>query len=226
MSDKKMSKIDVKKQEMTTESLNDSISPENTKKPNESFKRKLIPVFFGIGVFLFDQITKWLVITYIPLYTIKLSLFGDFLQIIHVRNLGAAFSIGGSLPQTLRSILLAAIPVIILIIVMVVYFRNNSFSWFQRWLICGVAGGGFGNLFDRIFRTDGVVDFIDVKFFGLFGFERFPTFNMADSFIMVCGILLMISFFTQMRKERKANKSEKPAEENKQPQNVAKPYRD
>ena len=91
-----MSKIDVKKQEMTTESLNDSISPENTKKPNESFKRKLIPVFFGIGVFLFDQITKWLVITYIPLYTIKLSLFGDFLQIIHVRNLGAAFSIGGS----------------------------------------------------------------------------------------------------------------------------------
>ncbi len=221
--------MDVKNQEITTESLNESIVTEDPKKTNESFKRKLIPVFFGIGVFLFDQITKWLVITYIPLYTIKLRFFGDFLQIIHVRNLGAAFSIGGSLPQTLRSILLAAIPVVILIIVMVVYFRNNSFTWVQRWFICGVAGGGFGNLFDRIFREDGVVDFIDVKFFGLFGFERFPTFNMADSFIMVCGILLMISFFTQVRKERKANKNEKPAEENKEDktaQKKAKPYRD
>ncbi len=199
------------------------MSDKTTNTINETFKRKLIPVFFGIGVFLFDQLTKWLVVKFIPLYTIKMQFFGDFLQIIHVRNLGAAFSIGGSLPQTLRSILLAAVPVIILVIVMIVYFRNNTFTWFQRWLICGVAGGGFGNLFDRIFRKDGVVDFIDVKFYGLFGFERFPTFNMADSFIMVCGILLMISFFVQISKEKKAakNKVEKPVEEP-----TRKPYRD
>lgn len=199
------------------------MSDKTTNTVNESFKRKLIPVFFGIGVFLIDQLTKWLVVKFIPLYTIKFQVFGDFLQIIHVRNLGAAFSIGGSLPQTLRSILLAAVPVIILVIVMIVYFRNNTFTWFQRWLICGVAGGGFGNLFDRIFRKDGVVDFIDVKFYGLFGFERFPTFNMADSFIMVCGILLMISFFVQISKEKKAtkNKVEKPVEEP-----TRKPYRD
>lgn len=199
------------------------MSDKTTNIVNESFKRKLIPVFFGIGVFLIDQLTKWLVVKFIPLYTIKFQVFGDFLQIIHVRNLGAAFSIGGSLPQTLRSILLAAVPVIILVIVMIVYFRNNTFTWFQRWLICGVAGGGFGNLFDRIFRKDGVVDFIDVKFYGLFGFERFPTFNMADSFIMVCGILLMISFFVQISKEKKAAKKtvEKPVEET-----TRKPYRD
>ncbi len=199
------------------------MSDKITNTVNESFKRKLIPVFFGIGVFLFDQLTKWLVVKFIPLYTIKMQFFGDFLQIIHVRNLGAAFSIGGSLPQTLRSILLAAVPVIILVIVMIVYFRNNTFTWLQRWLICGVAGGGFGNLFDRVFRKDGVVDFIDVKFYGLFGFERFPTFNMADSFIMVCGILLMISFFVQISKEKKAakNTDEKPAEEK-----PRKPYRD
>jgi len=179
---------------------------DENKKVNSWFKIKLVPVFFGIGVFLIDQITKWLVVTYIPTYTVKMQFFGDFLRIVHVRNLGAAFSVGGSLPETLRTILLAAVPVIILVLVMVVYFRNNTFSWLQRWLICGVAGGGFGNLFDRIFRKEGVVDFIDVKFYGLFGFERFPTFNMADSFIMVCGILLLISFLVQMRKEKKAEK--------------------
>lgn len=185
-----------------TQDLN-AVSGTVSEKPKESFKRKLIPVFFGIGVFLFDQITKWLVVKYIPLYSVKMQFFGDFLQIVHVRNLGAAFSVGGNLPQILRSVLLAAIPVVILILVMIVYFRNNTFTWLQRWLICGVAGGGFGNLFDRVFRKDGVIDFIDVKFYGLFGFERFPTFNMADSFIMVCGILLMISFLVQVRKEKK-----------------------
>jgi len=174
-----------------------------TNKADIGFKKKLIPVFFGIGAFLFDQITKWLVITYIPIYTVKMQFFGDFLRIVHVRNLGAAFSVGGNLPQTLRYILLAAIPLIILVIVMVIYFRNTTFTYLQRWLICGVAGGGFGNLFDRFFRKDGVVDFIDVKFYGLFGFERFPTFNMADTFVMVCGILLMISFFVQVRKDKK-----------------------
>ena len=179
------------------------------KKVDMGFKKKLVPVFWGIAVFLIDQITKWMVITYIPVNSIKIQFFDDFLRIVHVRNLGAAFSVGGNLPQTLRSILLAAIPVIILIVVMIVYFRNNTFTWLQRWLICGVAGGGFGNLFDRIFRKEGVVDFIDVKFYGLFGFERFPTFNMADSFIMVCGILLMISFFVQIYKERKENKEKK-----------------
>ena len=179
------------------------------KKVDMGFKKKLVPVFWGIAVFLIDQITKWMVITYIPVNSIKIQFFDDFLRIVHVRNLGAAFSVGGNLPQTLRSILLAAIPVIILIVVMIVYFRNNTFTWLQRWLICGVAGGGFGNLFDRIFRKEGVVDFIDVKFYGLFGFERFPTFNMADSFIMVCGILLMISFFVQIHKERKENKEKK-----------------
>ncbi len=205
-----------KKDEKTTESIvaenqdlnavsgNDVAETAVSEKANESFKRKLIPVFFGIGVFLFDQITKWLVVKYIPLYSVKMQFFGDFLQIVHVRNLGAAFSVGGTLPQTLRSILLAAIPLVILVLVMVIYFRNNTFTWLQRWLICGVAGGGFGNLFDRVFRKDGVIDFIDVKFYGLFGFERFPTFNMADSFIMVCGILLMISFFVQVRKEKKS----------------------
>ena len=182
----------------------EEVKETTTNKVDLDFKKKLIPVFFGIAVFLFDQLTKWLVIKFIPIYTVKWQFFGDFLQIVHVRNLGAAFSVGGNLPQALRSILLAVVPLAVLVLAMIIYFRNNTFTYVQRWLICGVAGGGFGNLFDRFFRKDGVVDFIDVKFYGLFGFERFPTFNMADSFIMVCGILLMISFFVQVRKEKKA----------------------
>ncbi|MCQ2982018.1 MAG: signal peptidase II [Treponemataceae bacterium] len=162
---------------------------------------KIIPMFLAIGVIIADQITKLLVITNIPLYTVKASFFGDFLRIVHVRNLGAAFSMGATFSQTMRAVALLIVPLIVLIIVIGIYFRNNDFSGFQRWMICGVIGGGFGNLIDRFFRPAGVVDFIDVKFYGLFGFERFPTFNVADSFITVCGILLVISFLHAMKNE-------------------------
>jgi signal peptidase II len=37
------------------------------------------------------------------------------------------------------------------------------------------------------------VDFISVNVYGLFGFERWPTFNVADASIVVTGILLMIN---------------------------------
>ena len=75
-------------------------------------------------------------------------------------------------------------------------------------MICGVIGGGLGNIFDRFFRPEGVVDFIDVKFFGLFGMERFPTFNVADSFVMVCAILLVISVITNIVRDEKKKKAE------------------
>jgi signal peptidase II len=142
------------------------------------------------------------------MYTIKFSFLGDFLRIIHVRNLGAAFSMGSNLASSWRAILLSILPLIVLIIALVIYFRSSEFTYYQRWLICGVLGGGFGNIFDRIFRPQGVVDFIDVKFFGLFGMERFPTFNVADSFVMVCAILLVISVISQMVREEKEKKAE------------------
>jgi signal peptidase II len=50
-----------------------------------------------------------------------------------------------------------------------------------------------GNILDRMCRPDGVVDFVSVKFYGLLGFERWPTFNVADSSVVVSCILLLIT---------------------------------
>lgn len=95
-------------------------------------------------------------------------------------------------------------PLAVIALVMVVYFRNKSWTKLQCWAIMGIVGGGLGNLVDRFFRKEGVVDFIDVKFYGLFGLERWPTFNVADSAVVVCGILLIISFIAlTIQDERK-----------------------
>lgn len=161
---------------------------------NENLKDKLLPFILTFVVVVLDQITKCLVVHFIPPYTIGAQFFGDFLRIINVYNTGVAFSFGAGWPLIFRKIAFSVAPLAVIALVIVVYFRNNEFTKLQRWAISGIIGGGLGNIIDRIFRSTGVIDFIDVKFYGLFGMERWPTFNVADSAVVVCGILLIISF--------------------------------
>jgi len=75
----------------------------------------------------------------------------------------------------------------------------------QRWTLAAVVGGGLGNQIDRIFRPDGVVDFLDFKFYGLFGLERWPTFNVADATLVVSSIILVILLYLQEARLRKTH---------------------
>lgn len=170
----------------------------------KNVKTKLLPIILAVVVVILDQITKALIVKNIPVYTIGHQFFGDFLRIIHVRNTGVAFSVGATWSQTARNFLFSLMPLAVIVLVVVIYFRNNEFNKLQRWAIMGIVGGGLGNLIDRIVRPDGVVDFIDVKFYGIFGLQRWPTFNVADSAVVVCGALLIISFLITIAKENKA----------------------
>ncbi len=174
-------------------------------------KEKMLPLILTIIVIVADQITKALVVRYIPRVGSffvdsgegVIQIIGNYLRLIHVRNNAVAFSMGSNLPDTARHIFFAILPLLIIIAVFVIYFRNTYFTSIQRWAICGVLGGGIGNLIDRFFRKDGVVDFIDCYFGGLFGLERWPTFNIADSAIVVCGLLFLITFLVESAKESK-----------------------
>ncbi|MCR5495324.1 MAG: signal peptidase II [Treponema sp.] len=168
-------------------------------------KKLLLPFALTLFVIIADQVTKCLIVKNIELGTIGATYFGDFLRIIHVANKGVAFSMGSRLPLVLRRFCFGLVPLVVMIMVICVYLRNKDFTQLQRWAICGIVGGGFGNLIDRFFREEGVVDFIDVKFYGLFGLERWPVFNVADMAVVICGILLVISFIISLKKEGKSN---------------------
>ena len=174
----------------------------------KNIKSKLLPLLLAIFVILADQISKILIVKNIPYATIGFQCFGDFLRIVHISNTGVAFSVGATWSQTVRALLFSLVPLAVIVVVIVVYFRNKDFSALQRWAIMGIVGGGLGNLIDRFFRKEGVVDFIDVKFYGLFGLERWPTFNLADSAVVICGILLIISFVVTASKDGKNKKEE------------------
>ncbi len=165
--------------------------------PAQSRKSQMAPFILTALILVLDQLTKMAVVANIKPGRIGWSAFGDFFWLVHQKNTGAAFSMGDSLSQGLRIAILILIPIALMIALCVYYFKTNELSRVQRWALCGILGGGVGNILDRIFRPDGVIDFLSVKFYGLFGLDRWPTFNVADSAVVVCGILLVLAgFFT------------------------------
>ncbi len=171
-------------------------------------KKRYLPFLLSLSIIAADQITKALVIKYIPENTIGASFFGDFLWIVHVRNNAVAFSLGENVPVALKYVLFVFLPLIIMAAVayaVVSKRTDGEFSSFQKWCLAGILGGGLGNLVDRIFRSLRVVDFLSVKFYGLFGLERFPTWNVADSAVVISVGLLIISIIAAEigKKEKK-----------------------
>lgn len=156
-------------------------------------RKKIFPFILTVFTVAMDQLIKHLVVTYIPMGGQAAAFFGGFLRIIHDRNLGVAFSMGYNLSDRLRVIFFTVFPIVVFAIFLYYYFRVEDLTWLQRYAFAGILGGGAGNIIDRVFRPAGVVDFISVKFYGLLGMEYFPTFNLADSMIVVCSILFVLS---------------------------------
>ena len=158
-----------------------------------SMKRPLLPFVLTAVLIVLDQVTKALVISNIKLGTIGWTALGDFFWLVRQQNTGIAFSIGDDLGVTLRTALFIALALLLVVGLLVYYFRSDEPTKFQRWTIAGIVAGGLGNLIDRIGRPLGVVDFLSFKFYGLFGLERWPTFNVADMSTVCSVILLSIS---------------------------------
>jgi signal peptidase II len=175
----------------------------------KSTDKKLRPFLLTGLIILADQLVKSFIVKNWPLRNgnggefIKDVFGNDLLWIIHVRNKAIAFSLGHTLPDTLRPLLFIILPLLVLGFLCAYYCKTDDLSGVQRWAFAGIIGGGVGNIIDRIFRPDGVVDFISVKFFGFLGFDRWPTFNIADSSVVICGILLFLTilFFPTRTKE-------------------------
>jgi signal peptidase II len=153
-------------------------------------KRPLLPFVLTAVLLVLDQITKALVVSNIKLGTIGWTAFGDFFWLVRQQNTGISFSMGADLAVEIRSVLFIALPLVLVAGLLVYYFRSEEPNLFQRWTIAGIVAGGIGNLIDRIFRPEGVVDFLSFRFYGIFGLERWPTFNVADM-STVCSVILL-----------------------------------
>ncbi|NLP14329.1 MAG: signal peptidase II [Clostridium sp.] len=134
-------------------------------------------------IIAFDQITKFVVINNIE-FGDRITIIDNFFHLAHWRNTGAAWGI-------LQNGKYVLIPVTILMMLLMAYFMHKYNNRILRFSLSMVIGGAWGNLIDRVFRPDGVVDFLDFQF----GSYHFPTFNVADSFVVVGTIILAYYMF-------------------------------
>lgn len=156
---------------------------------------KALPFLLTAALLILDQITKALIVARLPLNA-PVEVLGDFLRFWHRTNTAVSFSLGHRLPVEVQRTAFLILSLAVVVVVLVYYFRSREITPFQRWLLAAIVAGGLGNGVDRIFRGS-VVDFVDVKFYGILGMDRWPTFNVADSTVVVAGIIFMISVIVQ-----------------------------
>ena len=152
-----------------------------------------------------DQITKYLVVQNIELDRGVVPVIPNVLEFIYVRNEGAAF---GSMQGDGGRIIFMTFSAVAIVGVMVYMFIKKPKSPLFCLALSLVAGGGIGNMIDRIFLKY-VVDFINFTAFPKIW--HFP-FNFADSCVVIGSFLLIAWMIIDTVKELKREKAKKLAE--------------
>ena len=139
-------------------------------------------ILFVILLVVLDQASKIYLTLVNKTSPIDLEVIRGFFRITYTCNDGAAFSI---LKGKRVFFIIMTIVVVFLI---VYYFLKNKVYWVEKYSLLLIISGAVGNLIDRIMYGY-VIDFLD---FIIFGYD-FPVFNIADSFITIGAIGLIIS---------------------------------
>jgi signal peptidase II len=117
------------------------------------------------------------------------SVVGSVVVLRYVENEGAFLGLGSRLPTPVRMILLGALPLAALAAVVIAMVKSKSLPWTLLIGLSFIAGGGFGNLMDRLTREGRVSDFLNLGI----GTLRTGIFNLADMAILAGCILLLVS---------------------------------
>ena len=135
-----------------------------------------------------DQVTKYVVTSSVALDD-SVHVLGP-LSIHHVQNTGIAFGLFSGATSIVVVVTAAAI------LWMLVFFARSAARHPVLPAAFGlVIGGSLSNLFDRL-RLGHVTDFIDVNWW------TFRIFNLADSFIVVGVLILLVALVVTDRAPR------------------------
>lgn len=155
-------------------------------------KKKLFVIDALVVLILlaFDQFTKYLSVQKLmnkPAFV----LIKDVLEFDYLENRGVAF---GMMQNQKWFILLTTF--ILLSVVLFVLFRLPEGKKFTvlHFVLSAIIAGGIGNMIDRL-RLGYVIDFIS------FVLIDFPTFNVADCYIVCATIVLFIMFVFVFKEE-------------------------
>ena len=159
----------------------------------------------AVGI-ITDQLTKYLAVANLKAIG-TFPIIKDAVHLTYVENRGAAF---GMLADK-REVFIIISSVTIVALLLYLYLGHAEKRLYAVSLAM-IVSGGIGNMIDRI-ALGYVVDFIDCRFVkypvpsgGEWGWQTFPVFNGADSFVCVGAALLVLALIIDIVKESKAEK--------------------
>ena len=162
----------------------------------------LISALIIIGVVVFDQATKWIVMLNMEIGD-SIPFIKDIFHFTYIRNPGASF---GSFSES-RWVFMVASTVMIaaMLFYLIKYRPTQKLIYIPASMI---IGGGIGNMIDRLFYGEGfgngtVVDFLD---FCAFPDLWYWIFNVADAFVCVGAAILFVYLFIDIIKDEKKKK--------------------
>lgn len=174
-------------------------------------------LYFGIVSFVFillDQLSKWLVMQYIPRGR-EITVIDGFFSLVHAKNEGAALGLFSGFEYRLYLFGIITVVAVFVLVSMVRQLPSND--RIQGTLLGLIFAGAMGNAIDRaIFHK--VTDFL--RFYTeqptlsgwlikVFKTNEYPAFNVADSAIVVgVGAFLIRYLFI---KDDTDTKGEDPA---------------
>lgn len=154
-------------------------------------------------VFPLDQATKHWINANLA-YAERIEVIPGIFDITHVRNTGGAFSFFDDGPYEQRMIFFVGTTLLAVVLLLVFYSKLRSNEVLSATALGVVLGGALGNLTDRL-RFGEVVDFLDVH---LYGGYTWPTFNVADSAIVMGVTLLVLEIFLTEEEEPSEDSNE------------------
>lgn len=153
----------------------------------------------GAIAFLLDQLTKRWVLSNIPAGSRRPFIPG-MLDLFHVQNDGAAFSIGSG-----RPLFFAALTAVVVLGMIYAVMREKNLPYPLIAILGLVAGGGIGNGLERVAHGS-VTDFLATTFM------NFAIFNVADIFV-TCGIIAACIYWFVWDSKRRSSENDGEASE-------------
>lgn len=161
--------------------------------------------FLAVASLLFfaaDAVSKWLVVTYGGGPKGRATTDGWHLRINEVKggNPGGAWGIFGDKPDYIRLPFFFLISAVAVVFVISLHRKLEPKQTALKWALPLLLGGALGNLIDRI-RHKSVIDFLEFSITkGAEDAFKWPTFNVADIWIVAGVILMAIDMFTPRKK--------------------------
>ena len=166
-------------------------------------KSIIIGLIIIVCTVLIDQISKALMVTLLVEEGNFIVVIPEFFKLKLHYNTGAAFSsFDGNFPFLMIMTAIATV-----VFVFMAKYADFDTKKFYSWGIYLMIGGMIGNFIDRVFNYGkGVVDFLAFTFFKTYDFA---VFNIADSFLVVGVICVMIDIlFFEPKREKKTKELE------------------